>query len=297
MIKSTSVSRKIFMAFNYFVLLAITFICILPFLHLISVSLSSNLSAAAGEVGLIPKGFTLQAYQYIIKKREFIVAMLISFERVFMGTALSLFLVILTAYPLSKSNRDFKQRTVYTWIFAFTMFFSGGLIPTYMVVRLTGIIDSIWALILPGAVSAWNIVLMLNFFRQVPKELEEAAIIDGAGHWKILWRIYLPVSVPAVVTILLFIIIFHWNSWFDGILYMNKLEKYPLQTYLYTVVMSLNSRNLGMLSPDEFERVKNINEKTVKTAQIFLGALPILLVYPFLQRFFVKGLIIGSVKG
>lgn len=292
-----SIPNKIFSTANYIILSSVTLVCILPFIHLLSVSLSSDIVVAAGEIGLFPKEFTLNAYQFLAKKPEFFRAIFISFERLLLGTAINMVLIIITAYPLSKTISDFKMRTVYVWFFAFTMFFGGGMIPTYMVVKMTGIIDTIWALIIPGALSVWNTVLLLNFFRQVPKELEEAAIIDGAGHWTTLFKVYLPVSTPAIATILLFTVIWHWNSWFDGILYLNTVEKYPLQTYLYTIVTSLNMNNMRMLSPEAFETIKDINDKTVKTAQVFLGALPIIILYPFLQRFFVKGIIVGSVKG
>lgn len=292
-----SIPNKIFSTANYIILSSVTLVCILPFIHLLSVSLSSDIVVAAGEIGLFPKEFTLNAYQFLAKKPEFFRAIFISFERLLLGTAINMVLIIITAYPLSKTVSAFKMRTIYVWFFAFTMFFGGGMIPTYMVVKMTGIIDTIWALIIPGALSVWNTVLLLNFFRQVPKELEEAAIIDGAGHWTTLFKVYLPVSTPAIATILLFTVIWHWNSWFDGILYLNTVEKYPLQTYLYTIVTSLNMNNMRMLSPEAFETIKDINDKTVKTAQVFLGALPIIILYPFLQRFFVKGIIVGSVKG
>lgn len=210
----------------------------------------------AVEVKLWSVGFTTEAYQYLSQKAEFLNPIWVSVKRVTIGTLLNMLLVFLTAYPLSKENRQFKFRTVYVWFFAITMFFGGGLIPTYMVVKDTGLIDTSWTLILPGALNVWNAVMMLNFFRGVPHDLEEAAFINGASHWDSLWRIYLPVSLPAIATIGLFTVVGHWNSWFDGILYMNSPDNYPL----------------------------------LRTAQIFLGALPIMLVYPFLQRFFVKGI-------
>jgi len=175
------------------------------------------------------------------------------------------------------------------------MFFGGGLIPTYILVKNTGLIDSIWALILPGALNVWNMVLMLNFFRSIPKELDEAATIDGAGHWIILWKIYLPVSLPSIATIGLFTIVGHWNAWFDGILYLNSPDKYPLQTYLSTLIMSMNAQ-MSSISIEQIKAMENLSEKTLKTAQIFMGALPIMIVYPFLQKYFVKGIIVGSVK-
>jgi len=290
-----TISRRIFVIFNTVLLTAITLLGIIPFIHLLSVSLSSNTAAMAGEVKLWPVGFNFDAYRYLGEKVEFFRSLGVSVERVVLGTAVNMFLCFVTAYPLSKSVDQFKYRTVYVWFFAITMFFGGGLIPTYIIVKNTGLIDSIWALILPGALNVWNMVLMLNFFRTIPRELDEAATIDGAGHWRILWRIYLPVSLPSIATIGLFTIVGHWNSWFDGILYLNSPEKYPLQTYLSTLIMAINSQ-MTSVSIEQIKAMENLSEKTLQTAQIFMGALPIMVVYPFLQKYFIKGMTVGSVK-
>ncbi|WP_169084035.1 carbohydrate ABC transporter permease [Paenibacillus sp. PL91] len=290
-----SISRKLFVVFNTLLLTSITLLGIIPFIHLLSISLSSNTAAMAGEVKLWPVGFSLDAYQYLGEKVEFFRSLWISVQRVVLGTAVNMLLVFITAFPLAKSNNQFKFRTPYVWFFAITMFFGGGLIPTYIIVKNTGIIDSIWALVLPGALNVWNMVLMLNFFRSIPRELDEAATIDGAGHLRVLWQIYLPVSLPSIATIGLFTIVGHWNSWFDGILYLNSPEKYPLQTYLSTLIMSINAQ-MSSMSIEQLKVMDNLSEKTLRNAQIFMGALPIMLVYPFLQKYFVKGMTVGSVK-
>ncbi|WP_397313701.1 carbohydrate ABC transporter permease [Paenibacillus elgii] len=295
MINKSSASRQLFVLFNTIFLTLITALAIIPFVHLLAISLSSNTAAMAGEVKLWPVGFNLDAYIYLGEKVEFLRSLRVSLERVVLGTAVNMFLVFITAFPLAKSNDKFKYRTVYVWFFAVTMFFSGGLIPTYMIVKNTGLIDTIWALILPGALNVWNMVLMLNFFRAIPKELDEAATIDGAGHWRVLWQVYLPVSLPSIATIGLFTVIGHWNVWFDGILYMNSPEHYPLQTYLSTLITAINSQ-MSSMSLDQLKALENLSEKTLRTAQIFMGALPIMLVYPFLQKYFVKGMTVGSVK-
>ncbi|WP_391573062.1 carbohydrate ABC transporter permease [Cohnella sp.] len=294
MVYKNSFSRKLFIVCNALLLGAITFLCIVPFVHLLAVSLSSNTAAMAAEVKLWPIGFTLDAYAYLGQKVEFFRSLWVTLQRVVLGTAINMLLVVLSAYPLSKEAKQFRFRTLYVWFFAVTMFFGGGLIPTYIVVKETGLMNSIWALILPGALSVWYMVLLLNFFRNIPREMEEAAFIDGAGHWKLLWSIFLPVSKPAIATIFLFTVVGHWNSWFDGILYMNSPEKYPLQTYLSTLVNSLNKISITV---DDLSLLQNLSDKTLRTAQIFLGALPIMLVYPFLQKHFTKGITIGSVKG
>ncbi|KOR90278.1 carbohydrate ABC transporter permease [Paenibacillus solani] len=295
MLHKQSLSRKLFIVFNVLFLTSITLLGIIPFVHLLSISLSSNTAAMAGEVKLWPVDFTWDAYVYLGEKVEFFRSLVVSVERVVLGSAVNMLLIFITAFPLSKSNDQFRFRTVYVWIFAVTMFFGGGLIPTYIIVKDTGLLDSIWALILPGALNVWNMVLMLNFFRSIPKELDEAATIDGAGHWRVLWQIYLPISLPSIATIGLFTIVGHWNAWFDGILYLNSPDKYPLQTYLSTLIMSLNAQ-MSSMSVEQLKVMENLSEKTIRMAQIFMGALPIMVVYPFLQKYFVKGMTVGSVK-
>jgi putative aldouronate transport system permease protein len=192
---------------------------------------------------------------------------------------------------LSKSNIDFSGRTIYVWLFVFSMLFSGGLIPTFLVVKEMGMLDTIWALTVPNAVMVFNIVLMLNFFRNLPKELEEASLIDGAGHWGILTKVYIPLSLPSIATILLFTIVGLWNEWFQGIIYMNRPSNYPLASYLQTIIIRDTAIEDAALN-----ELAAINDRTTRSAQIFLGALPVLLVYPFLQKHFAKGITLGSVK-
>jgi putative aldouronate transport system permease protein len=202
---------------------------------------------------------------------------------------------VLAAYPLSRQNSEFKARKYYIWFFVVPMLFSGGLIPTYMIVRNTGLIDSVWALVLPYLVNVFNIILMMNFFRTIPKELEEAALIDGAGNIRVLVSVILPVSTPVLATVALFFIVNHWNSWFDGLIYMNSPEKYPLQTYLQTMVISRDL--MVMESLRDLRNIPDISDRTGKAAQIFLAAFPVLIVYPFLQKYFTTGIVMGSVKG
>ncbi|RED65451.1 MULTISPECIES: carbohydrate ABC transporter permease [Cohnella] len=286
-------SRQLFIVINSIVLASLFVLGLLPFIHLLSVSLSSNIAALSNQVKLWPVGFTLEAYRFLGQKPEFLDSLVVSLQRVVLGTAINMALVVMAAYPLSKEVERFRLRTMYVWFFAVTMFLGGGLIPTYIVVKETGIMDSIWALILPGALSVWHMVMLLNFFRSVPRDLEEAAIVDGAGQLKILARIYLPISLPAIATILLFTLVGHWNSWFDGILYMNSPSHYPLQSYLYTLVTKIN---IEAISTEDLGALNRLSEKTLRSAQIFLGALPIMVVYPFLQRYFIKGITVGSVK-
>lgn len=285
---------KIFTIFNHIILFLAAALCLIPLINVLAVSLSSPSRATAGEVWLWPKDFTTEAYKYVMRSSDFWRAMFVSIERVVLGTAIGMFLTIMCAYPLSKKSDVFRARKIYVWIFFFTMLFNGGLVPTFLVVYYTGILDSIWALVIPGAVNTWNIILMLNFFRSMPVELEEAAFLDGASHWNILWRIFVPLSKPAIATITLFTIVGHWNAWFDGLLYMRKSYNYPLQTYLQSLLTIDISR---FLTQEQQNIVAKLSPKTIRSAQVFIAAFPVLCVYPFLQKYFTKGLVLGSVKG
>jgi putative aldouronate transport system permease protein len=269
-----------------------------PVIHILALSLSSSNAASTGKVFLWPSEFTFSAYKYIMKRMDFWISFVVSIKRVILGLAVNMAITVITAYPLSKNSSAFRSRSVYVWYFFITTLIGGGLVPTYMLIKQLGMIDSIWSLVLPGAVPVFNIILMLNFFRQLPKELEEAAFIDGAGHWTILWKIYIPTSAPSIATIALFCIVGHWNSWFDGIIYMNHPENYPLQSYLRSVVVTRDIDALSSITNQVgAAEMKAVSEKTSKAAQIFIGALPIIAVYPFLQKYFTKGIVLGSVKG
>ena len=296
----TSASRKIFVIFNYTFLAILALICIFPFIHLLALSFSSDEFTSKGLVSVYPMGFTLDAYMILATKPEFFKAFGISVARTILGTSLALLVIILTAYPLSKSNKVLKGRTAIAWIFVFTMFFGGTLASQYVLYRMLGLLDNFLVFILPGACDVWFVLMLMNFFRGIPKEIEEAALIDGCNHFQILFRIFVPISLPVIVTIVLFTAVGHWNSWFDGIFFMNDSNMYPLQSYLYVMLESSDPSKLaqnGTLTPDQLEALKNLGNKNLQAAQIFLGMLPITLVYPFLQKFFIKGITIGSVKG
>lgn len=284
----------VFPVINAIILVTLALICLIPMIHILAVSLSSNAAAATGKVTLWPRDFSLNSYMYVARRAAFWRSMLVSVERIALGGTINLLLVILIAYPLSKERAEFRSRTFYAWAFFITMLFGGGLIPWYMVIKQLGLLDSIWALVLPNAVPVFSVILMLNFFRQVPKELAEAAFIDGAGQWITLWRLYVPLSTPALATVLLFALVGHWNSWFDGLILMNSPNNYPLQSYIQTIVVQ---RTFSQLSREEIQQLVTISDKTLRSAQIFLGSLPIVLVYPFLQKYFVKGIVLGGVKG
>ena len=279
---------------NLTILTLIALVCFFPILHILALSFSSASAAASGRVTIWPVEFTIQSYQFVLDNPAFGKSFFISLLRVFVGTPVNMILTILVAYPLSRSRNEFRSRDIFVWFFLITVLFSGGLIPWYMVIRQTGLIDSFWALIIPGALPVFNVILLANSFRSVPKELEEAAAMDGAGHWTILFRILLPLSLPVLATVTLFVAVSHWNAWFDGLILMNSPDKYPLQSYLQTVIISPDPR---MLTERDLALLKIISNRTTRAAQIFIAMLPILAVYPFLQRYFTSGIKLGSVKG
>lgn len=294
MITETSWSRKSFHLVNYAVLGALAALCILPIVHVLAISLSNKVEVAAGSVLFWPRDFTWASYEYVSSQGQFFRSMGITVERVVLGTVLNLALTLLCAYPLAKESRSFRFRTAYVWFFVFTILFGGGLIPWYLTIKNLHLLNTVWALVLPGAVPVFNIILLLNFFRRLPKELSESARIDGAGDWRILFRLFIPLSMPALATITLFTVVGHWNSWFDGLLLMNNPVNYPLSSYLQTVI---TLPDLSKFTDPETARIFNsISDRTTRAAQVFVGMLPILLVYPFLQRYFIHGIVLGSVK-
>jgi putative aldouronate transport system permease protein len=290
----TSKSRKVFTIFNYILLSVTAFICILPLINILAISFSSSSAAAAGYVKLWPVNFTLDSYKYAMSKPEFVTSFIVSLKRISLGYVINMLMAISVAYPLSKEKEAFQARNIYAWFFIVTMLFSGGLIPTYMTIKSLGLLDTVWALVLPGAVPVFNVILLMNFFRDLPREIEEAAYIDGSGYITTLLKIYLPLSKPALATITLFTLVGHWNAWFDGLIYMNSPKNYPLQSYLRTIVITLDT---STLSSSEQLHVTDISDRTFKAAQVFLAAVPVLMIYPFLQKYFMKGLVLGSVKG
>ncbi|MFF2480163.1 carbohydrate ABC transporter permease [Paenibacillus sp. NPDC058071] len=283
---------RIFSSFNYVILTIAGLLCVLPIVHILALSFSASAPANAHLVGLWPIGFNFDSYTKTMYNPNFLRAFYIAIGRTVLGTIITMSVITLAGYALSKDGGLFRSRSKYAWFFVFTMLFNGGIIPTYMLIRNLHLMDTIWALVLPASVSVFNMILLMNFFRATPKELEEAAFIDGAGHFSILFRVYLPLAMPAIATISLFTIVGNWNSWFDGLLYINNYRNYPLATFLQTIIVQ---QDFNKLNPD-IRMLKNFSERTVKAAQIFIGILPVLIIYPYMQKFFVKGIVLGAVK-
>ncbi len=284
-----STSRKIFVVINTIFLLTAAISCILPLINLFAISLSSKAAANSGQVTFWPIDFTSLAYEKTVANKNFIRSMIIALARTTIGTMLSMLVITPASYALSK---DFKGRTPLMWFFVFTMLFGGGLIPSYMVNTSLGLKNNFLVYIIPGAFSCYNMILMMNFFRTIPKALEEAAFIDGASFFTVFRKVYLPLSKAGLATVALFIMVGHWNEWFTGILYMSDTKDYPLASFLQVIVTQNNKQDLA-LDPTT---ANTLSERTIKAAQVFIGALPILCVYPFLQKYFVKGMVVGAVK-
>lgn len=294
-----SKSRILFMICNFVFLTAISLTCVLPIINLLAISFSSKVAVTGNQVTFWPVEFNTAAYSFILSSDKFGKALWVSVQRTVLGVLLNIVLIVLTAYPLSKEKKDFRARSFFSWFFVITILFNGGLIPSYMIVKWTGLMDTLWALILPGAMNVFNMLVVMNYMRGLPRELEEAAYIDGAGHVSTLFRVILPVCTPTLATVTLFAFVFHWNSWFDGMIYMNVTDHYPLQTYLQTVVINPEAffRNATNVSEQLGTYLKLVNARTTNAAQMFLAMVPVLCVYPFLQKYFTTGLVMGSVKG
>lgn len=267
-----------------------------PFVHLISVSFSTPTEAIRPGFHLYPRAISLEAYRKTFDSRQIWIGFGNTAFRTAAGTALSLLFMALTAYPLSK--RDLPHRTFYTMVFLFTMFFQGGLIPTYLLVKQLGLLDSrlVFLVAPPFLISTFSMLIMRNFFASIPAELEDAARIDGAGDLRTLFSIVLPLSKPILATVGLWSAVGHWNSWFDGMLYIQDSSKMLLQTYLRRLVVENRDQDVQALM-DQMIGVQDVIPETVKAAALIVTVVPIVALYPFLQKYFVQGVMIGSLKG
>jgi putative aldouronate transport system permease protein len=275
------------------VLVILALSTILPLWYTLCLSLSDKSAAAAGFVTLWPVGFNLTSYQSIVGDSQFFNSFWISIKRVVLGTGAELIATLLMAYPLSKSVRQFPARNVIMWFLIFAWLFSGGLIPWYQTMKSIGMINNIWGLVLGNSLPIFNVILAVNFFRNLPKEIEEAALIDGAGPWQIFLQIYLPLSKPMIATIALFSMVYHWNEFFNGLVLSTRQAFYPLQTYIQQQIVVINT---ATLTQDQIQMLNEISNQTLDAAKIFIAMIPILLIYPFLQKYFIQGITLGSVK-
>ncbi|WP_281888494.1 carbohydrate ABC transporter permease [Paenibacillus sp. YYML68] len=291
MVEDRTLVGRAYNIFNIVVLAIIGLVTILPFVHVVAGSFTSSAELAVKKFVLIPTDWSLEAYKFIFSTNTLFKAMGVSIGVTAVGTFVSMFITALMAYGLSR--RDLDGRNVIMFLVVFTMLFSGGLIPTFLVVKELGLIDSYWALILPTAISAFNLIILKNFFQNVPEGLEESARIDGCNDWGILFRIVLPLSMPAIATISLFYAVTYWNTYLNAILYLNDNAKWPVQVLLRQIVVLAS----GMDYDASLDNSTPPPEQAVKMGVIVVATLPILLVYPFLQKHFAKGALLGSIKG
>lgn len=288
-----SPAGKVFDIFNYVMLGILGILTVLPFLYIIGNSFATEAEITERSFFLIPKVFSFSAYEYIFSSSTIFRSIGVSIFITVAGTLVNLFFTLTMAYPLSRS--DFWGRNVMMNLVIFSMLFGGGMIPTYLVIRGLGLLDSYWALMLPGAISAFNLIVVKNFFQQMPPGLEEAARIDGCSDLGVLWRIVLPLSKPVIATFALFYAVGHWNNFFSALLYISDSDKWPLQVMLRQIVL-LSQASVGDMANMDPNFVQP-PEQSIKMAVIVVGTIPILLVYPFLQKHFAKGVMLGSIKG
>lgn len=289
-VKDTSTSSKVLNVIIYIVMIFTLFICIIPFIYMVALSLSSSKAIINNQVKLIPKGINFEAYKQIFTYPNFFRAYGNTIFYTITGTFIALCMTILFAYPLSKSylkGHKFLMKMV-----IFSMYFAGGLIPNYLLISALHLTGTRFAMLIPFAINQFNLIIMVNFFKALPQEIEEAALIDGIGYFSILPRIILPLSTAAIATVGLYYAVFFWNDWFNGLIYLNT-KQYPVMLFLRNIV------NGTMVLGDSSSASTDTASLSIsiKSAVIITSTLPIIILYPFLQKYFVKGLTVGSVKG
>lgn len=286
----TTTGYKIFKACNTLIMIGIIFITLYPFIYLIAQSFSSDAAASAGLVTFYPIDFNLDTYKYILKDNQFFRYYFNTILYASIGMLISVSATALLAYPLSKPK--LRLNKFFTPMIVFTMYFAGGMIPNYIVItQWLGLRDSMWAIVLPGAISTFNLLVMKSFFAGFPVELEEAAAIDGMDAFQIFFKIVIPLSKPIIATMCLFYLVGLWNEWFSPMLYLDTKEKWPIALYVRQLVEGANNTEIG--SSAEASSVR----ATIKSATMVLTSIPIICVYPFVQKYFVQGMTIGAVKG
>ena len=295
MVETKTIGSRVFKVVNYIILTILAISCLYPLWYELCVSLSDKLAAESGAVTLWPIGVNFGSYKLIMGDGTFWNSFMISVGRVVLGTIWTMVVIIMMAYPLSKSSRDDTPRTVLMWILVFCMLFNGGTIPWYITMSNYGLIDNFAALIFAGSVPVFNVLLLMNFFRNLPADIEEAALVDGAGPWRILWQIIVPCSVPVIATVVLFTSVGYWNEYFQGLVLMNTEDKYPLQTYIRQITVQIPP---GVtLTTEQYQQLAKNSNKALEAAKVFIAMIPMLIVYPFLQKYFVSGITLGAVKG
>ncbi len=291
MYKKLTAGDRIFYLVDYLLIGLVICITLYPFLFILSASISETGALGRGEVWLLPIGLNLEAYKLVMNDPKIWSGYYNTIWFVGIGTTINILMTTLTAYPLSR--KKFGARNVLMMFIAFTMFFSGGLVPSYLLVKTLGMINTRWAIVIPAAISTYNLIIMRTFFESIPESIHESATIDGCPEFKILLRIFLPLSLPVMAVMVLFYAVAHWNSYFSAMIYLNDEDKYPLQLWLRKILIQYEQNDIL----HDITEGRDVVGQSVRYATIIVSTVPILLVYPFLQKYFVKGVMIGAIKG
>jgi multiple sugar transport system permease protein/putative aldouronate transport system permease protein len=286
---------RIFTFFTYFILSCAMIIVLYPLIYVVSASFSSANAVLSGKVWLWPVDFTLDGYAAVFRHEGVVTGYINTIFYTVVGTAINIAMTIMAAYPLAR--KDFCGRNIIMFIFAFTMFFNGGLIPTYLLVKDLGMINTRWAMIIPGALSVWNVIITRTYFQaNIPDELLEAAKLDGCSDLTFIKSIVIPLSTPIIAVMTLFYAVGHWNEFFNALIYLNDPELYPLQLVLREILVQNEVKPNMILDPELRQRMDNLRE-LLKYSLIVVASVPVLIMYPFIQKYFVKGIMIGAIKG
>ncbi len=283
---------KVFRVFNVIILVLIVALTFYPFINIVAQSFSSESYINSGKVNLWPKGFNVDTYKIIVKDSMFWINYKNTVVYTVVGTCIQMIMTTMFAYALSKKR--LLGREFFTMFAVFTMFFGGGLIPNYVLVKSLGMGNTMWAIVVPGAISVFNMLIMKTFFQNIPDELEEAAIMDGSSTYGTLFKIVLPLSGPVLATMVLFYSVGNWNAWFPAFIYLEDKDLFPVQIYLRNLIKGADSsRSVGATGADDLAQISS----NIKAVTMVLTVLPILCVYPYVQKYFVSGVMLGSVKG
>lgn len=296
MVENRSFHSRVRVTVIYGIVLLLGLSCLLPLLNIVAISFSGSAAVSANRVGVIPVDFTLTAYNKILSDGQFWRSFVISVIRVILALALNLAVTVPMAYAMTKSKKEFRARNIYMNLLIFAMLFNGGMIPTYILVRNLGLLNSIWSLVLPGALPIFNVIMLMNFFLGIPKSLEEAALIDGASPFQVLIKIMVPCARPSIATVSLFSIVGSWNDFFSGLIYMQKVENYPIMTYIQSLNVDIQELLKSGASSSALENVTELSNRNLNAAKIVVAVIPLLLIYPILQKYLITGMVMGSVK-
>lgn len=296
MIESKTIGTRLRVFTTYAIVILLALLCLFPVWNMVCMSFSSATMVAANKVSIVPLHFTLEAYKMILEDSQFWVSFGTSFLRVALALVINLVMIVLLAYPLSKTVREFSGRNIVMSIMIVAMLFSGGMIPTYLLMKELNLLNSIWSLVLPTAVPISNMIMAMNFMAALPDSLEEAAIIDGASPIQVLLKIIIPCSKPSLATMALFSIVGHWNDFYDGLVYMTKIKDYPLMTYIRTLQVDISAMITEDMSAEALEKLYDVSGKNLNAAKVVVATVPLMLIYPFLQKYLIHGIVMGAVK-